>query len=127
MHFGDSFWMGAGGATAVGAGVGRVTWKVRQRMNVRRAATARRNLLIDGAPAVVHISPKVKGIAERLETIERVQGDQGATLAAQDSQLKTMLSTLDRLEKKFDGNGGDTQMTGDVIQRIAKKLGVWEL
>ena len=111
--------MGAGGATAVGAAVFRLGWKMRARMNLKREATRRRNLLIDGAPAVEHISPKIIGMAERLETIERVQSAQG-------SQLQTMAYTLERLEKKFDGNGGDTMVTGDVIQRIAKKLGVWE-
>ena len=119
MRFGDNFWTGAGGATAVVGIIGRAAYKVRGKVSLRREATKRRNILIDGAPAVDHLSPRIIGMAERLETIERVQSAQG-------SQLQTMAYTLERLEKKFDGNGGDTMVTGDVIQRIAKKLGVWE-
>ena len=119
MSIGADWWVGAGGATSVGVAAATVGRRVRGKIKATREATKRRNLLIDGRPAIPHISPEIIGMAERLENVEKVQTVQG-------QQLTTMNITLDRLERKFDGNGGNTMMLGDVIQRIAKKLDVWE-
>lgn len=45
-------------------------------------------------------------------------------LAQNQQEIKTMIFSLD---KKVTGNGGNTYDSGDVLQRVAKALGVWEV
>lgn len=46
------------------------------------------------------------------------------SLATSQTEMKGMIATVD---KKLTGNGGNTYDSGDVLQRVAKALGVWEV
>lgn len=111
-------------------------------------------LLIAGRAAVPGVTPEVKPLANRLGDVEtelleqhqdiKDQGDyiktQGADIKGQgvdiqeikglltdvNEKLGTALSIAANTNLKVTANGGNTDSAPDVLQRIAKKMGVWE-
>ena len=122
----------AGELLAAGVGVtavpfSRKWWK-------RRADRKAQHAFEDGLPEVPGVREAIPKGRERTVMLERDMkfvrqslAELSVTvesLAQNQGDMKAMITNLD---KKITGNGGNTYDSGDVLQRVAKALGVWEV
>ena len=79
-----------------------------------------REAIPPGRTRLATLEDDMKHVRQNLETLS-VSMD---ALASSQAQTTDILVALD---KKVTGNGGTSYDSGDVLQRIAKRLGVWEV
>ncbi len=119
------FGIGVLAVTSVLVPMGR---RLRGRMASRRAD----DLILHGKKGIPGISPDVLSIVERVVDVETevraARVDIGKMMVTQGDivdVIRTLNDSVRLLDKKNTPNGGNTNNVGDLLQRWAKREGVW--
>ena len=133
-----SFWEGAAAASVVGGAIAQ--WgvpPVRKRWRERR----NRNLFLDGREAIPNVANAILSASERMNEMDKdIKGhthtltEQSETLKEHGDILKQIVGLLEGIatttkttNERVAENGGDTSSLADVMQRVARKMKVYDL
>lgn len=110
------FWEGTIAAAAAGGFFAQWVWPVLHKGWIRR-----RNymVLIEGREEIPGVAPAVPALPDRLGTMESL-------LSSVADKVDLALKISANTNLKVTANGGNTDSAPDVLQRMAKKMGVWD-
>jgi uncharacterized coiled-coil protein SlyX len=142
---GTHFWEGAAAAAVVGGFLAQWVFPPLKKWWRKRRD---RNLFMDGKKAVPNVSDVILSAAERITELDvelKSQHDeidkhtvtlkeQSVTLRSHGNLLVQIVELLGNIDKttmatneRVADNGGDTSSLADVVQRVAKKMKVYDI
>src|SRR5665213_2883619 len=120
---GPHFWEGAAAAAVVGGFFFQWVWPI-----VHKGWIRRRNfmVLIEGRKEIPGVAPAIPALPDILGEFRSDIKIQGTAIADIREMIALALRISANTNLKVTANGGNTDSGPDVMQRVAKKLGVWE-